>query len=129
MALCFIALSGLGWLCDLTTFTLLMRGAGWDVASANIASSYAGVTFVWFTSLQTVFRRAGSSRFLLLYWGYQLLSILAYSKLLALLAAGLPSLGPWDSYRALAAKIAITPFNLASNFLFMKMLSRHMHPR
>lgn len=129
MAVRFIALSGLGWLCDMATFALLVRLAGWDAAAANIASSYAGVTFVWFTSLKTVFQRAGAPRFLLMYWAYQFVSILAYSQLLALTVAALPALGAWDGYRALAAKILITPFNLASNFLFMKVLTRHLQAR
>lgn len=125
----FVALSGLGWLCDLGTFTLLVRLGGWDAAAANIASSYVGVTFVWFTSLKTVFQRRGDSRFLLLYWGFQLGSILAYSYLLGLLAAALPLPAAWQDWRALAAKIIITPFNLASNFVFMKALTRHLRAR
>lgn len=129
MAARFIALSGLGWLCDMAAFTLLVQLAGWEAAAANIASSYAGVTFVWFSSLKTVFQRAGGGRFLLTYWGFQLLSILAYSQLLGLAATALPPLGAWDAYRPLAAKLFITPFNLASNFMFMKLLTRHMHPR
>lgn len=129
MAVRFIALSGLGWLCDLATFTLLVRLAAWEAGAANIASSYAGVTLVWFASLKTVFRRAGDGRFLLTYWGFQLLSILAYSHLLGLAATAAPSLGPWDGYRPLAAKLFITPFNLITNFIFMKLLTRHMRPR
>lgn len=129
MALRFVALSGLGWLCDLVTFTVLVRLGGWDGATANIVSSYAGVTFVWFSSLQTVFRRASSGRFLLLYWGYQFLAILLFSWLLGLLVTALPAFGAWDSHRALAAKLLITPFTLLSNFLFMKALTRYMHPR
>lgn len=129
MAARFIALSGLGWLCDMTVFTLLVRLAGWDSAAANIASSYAGVTFVWFTSLKTVFQRAGSGRFLLIYWAFQFVSILLYSHLLGRLAAALPPLGEWEHYRALAAKILITPFNLVTNFMFMKTLTRAMRPR
>lgn len=137
----FIALSGLGWLCDMATFTLLVKLAGWDAAAANIASSYAGVTFVWFTSLKTVFGRAGGGRFLLIYWGYQFVSILAYSHALGLLASALTTLpqalewpqwvqwSHWESYRAPAAKLLITPFNLVTNFLFMKALTGRMRPR
>lgn len=131
----FIALSGLGWLCDMATFTLLVKLAHWDAAAANIASSYAGVTFVWFTSLKAVFGRAGGGRFLLMYWGFQFISILAYSHALGLLASALAALpraaewAQWESYRAPAAKLLITPFNLATNFLFMKTLTGYMRPR
>jgi putative flippase GtrA len=120
MLLRFVALSGLGWLCDMTTFTLLVKLAGCPAPLANIASSYAGVTFVWFTSLKSVFQHNGprGGRYLLIYWGYQLLSILAYSHILGLVAAALPN--------PLIAKIFITPFNLVTNFIFMKTLTRTM---
>jgi putative flippase GtrA len=121
----FLLLSGLGWLCDFATFALLTRTFGLTPFTANFVSSYVGVTFVWFTSLQTVFRRAGTRRGLMLYWAYQLLSILAYSQVLQsvshALAPSLPAAG-------LAAKILVTPFNLATNFLFMKFLTRSLRP-
>lgn len=121
----FLLLSGLGWLCDFATFALLSRKFGLAPFAANFVSSYVGVTFVWFTSLKTVFRRAGTRRGLMLYWAYQLFSILAYSQVLQsvaqALAASLPAAG-------LAAKILVTPFNLATNFLFMKFLTRSLRP-
>ncbi|NYE61686.1 putative flippase GtrA [Duganella sp. 1224] len=125
----FLLLSGLGWLCDMLTYTALVRLAGVAPFAANVVSSYVGVSFVWFTSLGTVFRRsgAGSGRFLLLYWGYQFLSIMAYSQLLQLTAAAVAShAGVPALHSALAAKIIVTPFNLVTNFLFMKVLTRHM---
>lgn len=127
--LSFLLLSGLGWLCDMLTYTALVRLGGIAPFGANVVSSYVGVSFVWFTSLGSVFRRsgAGSGRFLLLYWCYQFVSIMAYSQLLQLAAAVLASQsGVLAQHSALAAKIIITPFNLVTNFLFMKVLTRHM---
>ena len=126
----FLLLSGLGWLCDFAAFALLSRGFGVPPFAANFVSSYVGVTFVWFTSLGIVFQRAGSRQALLLYWGYQLVSILAYSQLLQAVAATLPAALPtaWHATAPLAAKIVVTPLNLLTNFLFMKYLTRSMRP-
>lgn len=127
----FLFLSGLGWLCDFATFTLLAHGAGLPPFAANFVSSYVGVTFVWFTSLKTVFHRTGSRQALALYWGYQLLSILAYSRVLQGVAGMLaPSLATGMAGMAgIAAKILVTPANLATNFLFMKFLARQLRPQ
>ena len=129
--LVFGCVSALGWLCDFGTFTLLVKLFDVHGFIANFVSSYVGITFVWFTSLQTVFGRTGAARgrFLLAYWGFQFVSILAYSQLLHLVAAELnaPVLPAWlQANDAVAAKIIITPFNLVTNFLFMKWLTRFM---
>lgn len=128
----FAMVSGVGWLCDMVTFTVLVRLLDTPAFLANFISSYAGVTFVWFVSLKMVFRRQGSGRnlFLLVYWGFQFISILGYSQLLHVLAAALPQVTPWHGMpwdADIAAKIIITPFNLITNFIFMKLLVRHMH--
>lgn len=127
----FAFLSGLGWLCDFGTFTLLVKLFDVPGFIANFVSSYVGVTFVWFTSLKTVFGRTGAARgrFLFAYWGFQFVSILAYSQLLHLVVGWLqtPGLPAWlQANAAVAAKIIITPFNLVTNFLFMKWLTRFM---
>ena len=125
----FLLLSGLGWLCDMLTYTTLVRLAGVSPFAANVASSYVGVTFVWFTSLGMVCRRGGdhAGRFLVRYWCYQFISIMAYSQLLQLGAAALAgAAGALAQHSAVVAKIAITPFNLVTNFLFMKVLTRRM---
>lgn len=78
-----------------------------------------------------VFRRSADGRnsFLFIYWGFQFVSILAYSHLLDILAGALPDAGlPALASRnpETAAKIIVTPFNLITNFLFMKFLTRFM---
>lgn len=127
----FATLSGLGWLCDLGTFLLLVNGAGVSAALANIASSLVGVTFVWFTSVGLIFGRKGARRvpFLAAYWVFQVASILCYSQFLQMVmvyfsSAAMPA---WLAVNAaLAAKIFVTPFNLVTNFLFMRFLTRFM---
>ena len=127
----FLVLSGMGWLCDFATFTLLVKLFGVSGFVSNFVSSYVGVTFVWFTSLNTVFGRTGDSRgrFLFTYWGFQFVSILAYSQLLHWVIDSLffVGLSGWlGNNSGLVAKVIITPFNLISNFLFMRWLTRFM---
>lgn len=127
----FALLSGLGWLCDFASFTLLVKLVGTPGFLANFISSYVGVTFVWFTSLTKVFGRtgAGRGRFLLTYWGFQLASILAYSQLLHVILSALQSPNVpilLSSQPEISSKIIVTPFNLITNFLFMKFLTRFM---
>lgn len=120
----FGALSGLGWILDFGSFTILAEIFSVPGFIANVLSSYVGVTFVYFASLKVVFRRSGAGRtmFLIIYLGFQFLSILLYSQILQTLAAELLAI----PFHQLAAKIIITPFNLISNFLFMKLLVRFM---
>ncbi len=125
----FTFISGLGWICDFASFILFVQGFDFSGRAANFMSSYVGVTFVWFTSLKTVFDRTGAARgrFLFAYWGFQFVSILAYSQVLHLVVGALhpPGLPIWlVANVAPAAKIIITPFNLVTNFLFMKWLTR-----
>lgn len=127
----FAMLSGLGWLCDMATFVLLVNGAGISAGVANIASSFAGVTFVWFTSVGMIFNRKGARRanFLAAYWLFQVASILCYSQFLHMVLPyfATPAAPAWlAGHAALAAKIFVTPFNLVTNFLFMRFLTRFM---
>lgn len=131
MFLYFALLSGLGWLCDFGTFTLLVKIAHMPNFIANFISSYVGVTFVWFTSLRTVFKYSGEKHhtFLILYWGFQFFSILVYSQLLQMLAEKIHHTDLFMQFSqnsAIISKILITPFNLITNFIFMKVLTRFM---
>jgi putative flippase GtrA len=127
----FVVLSGVGWLCDFVTFTLLVKLFEVHSFEANFVSSYVGITFVWFVSLKMVFKRSGKGRstFLVVYWGFQFVSILTYSQLLHMVADAIPSviqLEQVSQNSGIAAKIVITPFNLVTNFIFMKFLTRFM---
>jgi putative flippase GtrA len=127
----FVILSGLGWLCDFGTYTCLVALSDISPFVLNFISSYVGVTFVWYTSLKRVFRATGpvNGPFLIAYWAFQLVSILAYSKLLiivvSLLKAESVSMEPVGQ-PAVLAKIIVTPATLLTNFLFMKTLTRFM---
>lgn len=127
----FALLSGIGWLCDFFTFTLLIKLFNVHSFEANFVSSYVGVTFVWFVSLKMVFKRSGEGRstFLVVYWCFQFVSILIYSQLLHWVGDTIPDtiqLAQISKNPEIAAKIIITPFNLVTNFIFMKFLTRFM---
>lgn len=126
----FAALSGVGWLLDVVSYAMLVEVLGGKPFVSNFISSYVGVTFVWFASLKRVFGRNGAGgRLLVAYWGFQLLSILGYSHTLQLLVGAVVSLNLLTQFGGsgeMAAKLLITPFNLVTNFLFMKFLTRFM---
>ena len=127
----FVLLSGIGWLCDFVTFTLLVKLFDVHSFKANFVSSYVGVTFVWFTSLKRVFKFSGKGRntFLLVYWSFQFVSILIYSQLLHIAVHVIPSvfqLADFSQNPEIVAKIVVTPFNLLTNFIFMKFLTHFM---
>lgn len=126
--LIFGILSGIGWLLDLSTFVFLTKVCSVPISYANIASSYVGITFVWFASIKKVFR-AYSGRWggaLFVYWAYQAVSILFYSGLIAYCANRLPGLYTTDAIvrnAGVICKVLATPVNLVTNFIFMKALS------
>lgn len=127
----FAFFSGLGWLCDFATYAALVEVVGTSPFSANFVSSYVGVTFVYFTSLRLVFNRVAGNHtlFLSLYWGFQFISILAYSAFLNVVVASVEAqsiIPAIIAFSSIAGKIIITPINLLTNFVFMKFLTRFM---
>lgn len=126
--LIFASISGLGWILDIITFSLLLFN---DVESytANFISSFVGVTFVWFTSLKAVFKYNNKtfSWGILFYWLFQFVSIFIYSLLIGYLSL---KLHYWQfsafildvQQLSFLAKVIVTPLNLFTNYLFMKKL-------
>lgn len=130
----FAFIAGMGWILDFACFTSLVKGSSLSPVLANIISSYVGVTFVWFMSLNAVFKASGSKNhyFLILYWAFQFLSISFYSAIihqLARLMSGIDLLALSTPDSLVVAKIMATPFNLLTNFVFMKTLTRFMKKR
>lgn len=128
----FVAISGAGWLFDMATYTVLVSVFGASPFAANFASSYVGVTFVWLVAVRRVFevKNGYNKGYLLIYWVYQFISITAYSQGVQSVAAALAPNIPAGISPELAKslpKILITPFNLFTNFLFMRYLTSRMH--
>jgi putative flippase GtrA len=126
----FLIISGGGWMCDFFCYMGAVKVINFSPFLANMISSYVGVTFVWFVSLKAVFGQTYNAKgnYLMFYWVYQFLSILIYSKILHLIVLYfVPKLnglegGFGSGFEAVEAKVIVTPFNLMTNFIFMKFL-------
>lgn len=129
----FVLISGVGWLLDMASYTGLSQLFDVAPAYANFISSMVGVTYVWLVSLNKLFdrREYGASIYLPIYWSYQVLSILAYSGLISLVAVAVINLKIGELLgisSAISAKVIITLPNLLTNFLFMLTLTKFMRP-
>lgn len=124
----FSFLSLCGWFLDFSSFLLLTHYAKIPITYANFISSYVGVTFVWFAALGSVFKTQvkNNHRFLVVYWGYQFLSISLYSCLISFFQY-LPIIFKISNFLGVEwqaiAKITMTPFNLFTNYVFMHLLT------
>lgn len=120
----FFVVSGLGWLLDFSLFLLLIKFAFFQAFYANFISSLAAVTFVYFVSTTTIFNKTADGKlfFLVLFWLYQIFSIYLFSLLLKGAIAFLHSDMKMSLDVNAAAKILVTPLNLITNFIFMKVL-------
>ncbi len=132
LVLGFVLISGFGWLFDMATYTVLVNLFDAPPFAANFASSYVGVTFVWLVSLRRLFdvNKGYNKGYLLIYWLFQFISISAYSQgihwVAAAVAPNIPAAVPPELAKCLP-KVLITPFNLFTNFLFMRYLTGRMH--
>lgn len=127
-SLVFIIFSGIGWLIDLSVYSFQIYFFNTSGFLANFISAYAGVTFVWFTSLRYIFKKdiKDNSIFLLIYWIYQFVSILFFSKVISILGLYISQNISDYAHSLFLAKIIATPINLLCNLLFMKYLINFM---
>ena len=131
--LSFVLISGVGWLFDIASYTVLSQLLKMTPSYANFISSMVGVTYVWIVSLNRIFDRPeyGTSIYLPIYWGYQVISIFAYSVLISFVMVSDFSFkigGMIGMPLTLVAKIIITIPNLLTNFIFMSFLTKFMKP-
>mgnify|MGYP001319084142 CR=1 FL=1 len=129
----FVLISGVGWLLDIGFYAALSQLFEMKPSYANFISSMVGVTYVWIVAISRLFdrREFGKSIYLPIYWGYQWISILAYSALITIVAASAINIKIGEILGlqfSLVAKIIITGPNLLTNFIFMTALTRHMKP-
>lgn len=128
LVLGFVFVSGVGWISDILAYFVATHVFLVSAFSANFLSSFIGVTLVWFLSIKSLFKVTSERRcyFLILYWGWQAISIFLYSKIIQgaddFLAQYFVS-GILVLHSSIVAKIAVTTINLLSNFLFMRWLS------
>jgi len=132
----FAGISGLGWLIDLSLFSLLSLATDLGPFAANLLSAGVAVTFVYFASARHVFRYRGGYLLakLLAYIAFNVLAITAASAAIGLLASAIS--GPLgelagkdgEALAGLLAKIAVTPLTLAANFAFSRVLLGRTRP-
>lgn len=121
----FVGLSGIGWILDFVTYTLLGIISD-NLVRNNVISSWVGVTFVFLFATRKVFQN--NSKISLkwkyfIYLLYQCVLIYAVSKLLFLINNIIVSeidiafVLDWSS---IIAKILVTPVTMFLNFWVMK---------
>lgn len=124
-ALGFIGLSGIGWILDFMTYTLLGFVSD-KLFINNIISSLVGVTFVFIFATRKVFQN--NSKIPLkwkyfIYVVYQLVLIFLVSKLLSIIALFIVEnidIAIVISLAGVIAKILVTPVTMILNFFVMK---------
>lgn len=124
-AIRFIGLSGIGWILDFTTYTVL------GVISANLVlnntiSSWVGVTFVFLLSTRIVFKNNSKIPLkwkYVIYLLYQCVLIFFISKLLNRVNIYLlthVTLAVVKNFSTIISKLLVTPITMVLNFIVMK---------
>lgn len=124
-ALGFVGISGIGWILDFLTYTLL--SAVWETYFLNnLISSCLGVTFVFLFSTRTIFQNQSKIPLTVkyvIYLAYQLILILLMSKVLDFICVRVLSEIPIaliQRFSHIIAKLLITPITMVLNFCVMK---------
>lgn len=124
-AIKFIGLSGIGWLLDFATYTLL-GSVSKNLVLNNSISSWVGVTFVFMFATKKVFNNNSKIPLRLkyvIYIVYQVLLIFVISQLLntvnSAILAGI-TVSSILKFSSIISKILVTPITMTLNFFFMK---------
>lgn len=127
-ALKFFGVSGIGWLMDMSIFSILTFFSLSEVI-ANIISSFVAITFVYSVSTKKLFQNKDKNLDLkkkyILYILYQIVIVSISSLTIGGIASLIEKNVSWDlllKFSKIAAKILVTPFTMILNFLFMKFL-------
>ena len=136
----FIILSSIGWLIDFFIFLFLSVILNFSLSKSNFLSSLTATCLVWWSWYQLKYRtqvtRSKNSINLtkrsMIYFCYQIFSILLYSILIKLLYDQLTESGlssnffnmDTRTYILMISKILITPFNLITNYIFARALAQ-----
>ena len=126
-AVLFVLLSGAGWVFDMALFWAGVSLLGLPPGIANVISATVAAMTVYAVSRSLVFgTSARPDRSFIAYFAYVEINIVLFSaaiQLLAGLIAGRQFVADPD-LAALVAKVIVTPFSLACNFLVARWLSR-----
>jgi hypothetical protein len=124
-AIRFIGLSGIGWILDVCTYTVLGFFSD-NLIINNMVSSWLGLTFVFSFATRKVFQN--NSRIplkwkYLIYLLYQCILIFVISKLLNFINAMIIANVTFElvlKFSAIISKILVTPITMVLNFFVMK---------
>ena len=121
----FIGLSGIGWILDFTTYTILAC-LSVNIFWCNVCGAVAGVTFVFISSTKFVFCNLSKITLYakyLIYIAYQIILVYFISKLLVLINNNIVSHFSFIYVKecsAILSKIIITPITMLLNFIVLK---------
>ena len=123
----FFGLSGIGWLMDVSIYSILSYIFNINVGIANIISSFVAVTFVFTTSTRKIFKNTQSFKLrykYIAYLIYQVLLITLSSFVIAFLKDFIIGLSiNWlNNYVNILVKILVTPFTMVLNYIVMSLL-------
>lgn len=121
----FVGLSGIGWLIDMTAYSILIYITK-DPFYSNICSSVVGASFVFVVSTRVVFQNSKRISLTMkygIYIVYQIVLIILMSKLLSAIDNVILTYITWEMitrFSAVLAKILVTPVTMTLNFFVMK---------
>lgn len=124
-AIQFVGLSGIGWLLDFATYTLL-GFVSENLVLNNTISSWVGVTFVFIFATRKVFQNNSKISLkwkYLIYILYQCVLIFFISKLLDVVNLFIIENITIElilNFSAIISKIVVTPITMVLNFIVMK---------
>lgn len=126
----FLITSGIGFILDFITYTVLTQHFGFRVFTANCLSSIVGASFAFIVSTRKIF---DTNKTRIPLWGkyvlyilYQLVLIFLISKLGDYLDGLLVTNIQFQlvqQYHKLICKVLITPITMTCNFLVMRAVS------
>ena len=123
----FLGFSGIGWILDFFTYTLLGIFSE-NLALNNIISSWVGVTFVFMFATKKIFSDNNHIPLklkYLIYLLYQVILIFLISKLLVEVDIFIVEKIKLDfimKFSAIISKIFVTPITMVVNFIVMKII-------
>ncbi len=123
----FVGLSGIGWILDFGTYSILTFFLH-NPELSNIISSWVGVTFVFSLATRKVFQDNGKIPLKLkyvIYLCYQCVLIFFISKVLNVVNVLITTkcaIAIIQKMSAIIAKIAVTPITMVLNFVMMKII-------
>ena len=126
-AIKFIGLSGIGWILDFITYTVLGLCFA-NLFISNMISSWVGVTFVFIFATRKVFQNNSKISLkwkYVIYLLYQFVLIFLISRLLAYvdsLILEYIQIAIIQTFSYIISKIVVTPITMILNFFVMKYL-------